>query len=284
MTLARLRHRLTAPKAKAWTVRDGQTLHGLALLEPLDWDTRVLEVPAGRLELVSSAGASIGTVTALVDAATAVAPAIGVRHLSARVDAADDATIHALEGRGFLNVDALLTFAASPAQLSGAASPAGIEIRAASDADGAKVSELAATAFRHGRFHSDPSIPPERAAAVYRTWAAACCAGSAADVVLLAEADDALAGFVACRMQDDTAVHLDRATGTIPLIATADRFQGQGVGAALVAAAGAWFAGRNAGVVEIGTQLRNVPAARLYERCGFRLVGGSLSFRLMVTP
>jgi ribosomal protein S18 acetylase RimI-like enzyme len=257
----------------------------VAIVEPLDWDTRVLGIPAGRLELVASAAMSSATLARLLDAAVAAAPALGIRHLSARVDAADDAAIHALEARGFLNVDALLTFAAGPADLSGAVTPAGIRtIRTASADDSNAVAELAETAFRHGRFHSDPSIAPERAAAVYHTWAAACCAGTAADVVLVAEAGDRLAGFVACRMQDDTAVHLDRATGTIPLIATSDRFQGQGVGATLVTAAGAWFAGRNASAVEIGTQLRNVPAARLYERCGFRLVGGSLSFRVMVTP
>ena len=281
-----MHHRLTASTAKAWAVRDGQTLNGLAVLEPLDWDTRVLEMPAGRLELVTAAAASSATLIALIDAAVDAARAAGIRHLSARVDAADDAAIHALEACGFLNVDALLTFGARLADLAGAATPPGIRIRirTASTTDSAAVSEIAETAFRHGRFHSDPSIAPTRAATVYRTWAAACCEGSAADVVLLAEADDQLAGFVACRMQDDTAVHLDRATGTIPLIATSDRFRGQGVGATLVVAAGAWFAGRNAGAVEIGTQLRNVPAARLYERCGFRLVGGSLSFRLMVTP
>lgn len=32
-------------------------------------------------------------------------------------------------------------------------------------------------------------------------------------------------------------------------------------------------------IVEVGTQLRNIPASRLYEDCGFRLVASNLSLR-----
>ena len=268
---------------KAWCAGDQDALRGLCVLEPLDWDSRVLGFSAARLDVVC-APASEATTAAVIEPAIAAARHLGIRHLSARVDAADDAAIHALEAAGFLNVDALLTFAAGPTVLLDAAAHAGIPMRIASPADASPVAAIAERAFRHGRFHSDPDITPERASGVYRTWATACCEGSAADAVIVAEPGGEIAGFVACRMLADTAAHLDRATGTIPLIATSERSQGQGIGAALVAAAAAWFRGRQAAAVEIGTQLRNVPAARLYERCGFRLVGGSLSFRLMIHP
>ena len=269
---------------KAWAARDQHSLRGLTLLEPLEWDSQVLGMSAARLEIVASTGASAETVARLIDAAIASASQHGIRHLSARVDAADDPAVHALEVRGFLNVDALLTFAASPADLARAPAPGEATTRTASQGDSETIAALAGRAFTHGRFHSDPAITAARATAVYSTWAAACCEGSAADAVIVVETGETLAGFVACRMQHDTAVYLNRPTGTIPLIATSDYHRGQGIGAALVAAAGRWFGSQDAVAVEIGTQLRNVPAARLYERCGFRLVGGSLSFRLMVTP
>ena len=254
------------------------------MLQPLEWDSHVLGLSAARLELLGAADRPATAMAALVDAAVAGARHLGIDHLSARVDAADDAAIQTLEGQGFLNVDALLTFNASPADLVRGVTRSNVQVRAASADDATEVAAIAEAAFQHGRFHSDPMITSARAADVYRRWATACCEGSAADGVLVAEAGGAVAGFVACRMLPDTAVHLDRATGTIPLIATAQQSQGQGIGAALIGAAAAWFGSQQASAVEIGTQLRNVPAARLYERCGFRLVGGSLSFRLMVNP
>ena len=66
------------------------------------------------------------------------------------------------------------------------------------------------------------------------------------------------------------------------MIATAASARGRGLGTDLIAAAVAWFMERNAVAVEVGTQLRNVAAARLYERFGFRLVAGALSFRSML--
>jgi ribosomal protein S18 acetylase RimI-like enzyme len=40
-----------------------------------------------------------------------------------------------------------------------------------------------------------------------------------------------------------------------------------------------WFRDQGVDIVEVGTQLRNIAASRLYESCGFRLVASSLSLR-----
>jgi ribosomal protein S18 acetylase RimI-like enzyme len=40
-----------------------------------------------------------------------------------------------------------------------------------------------------------------------------------------------------------------------------------------------WFRDQGVDIVEVGTQLSNIPASRLYESCGFRLVASSLSLR-----
>ena len=103
-----------------------------------------------------------------------------------------------------------------------------------------------------------------------------------ADDVTVAEEDGCILGFVACQIQTDTAVHLQRRAGTIVLIGTAAAARGRHVGSALLQTVLNRFAGRDAVAVEVGTQLRNVVAARLYERRGFRLVAGALSFRFMV--
>jgi dTDP-4-amino-4,6-dideoxy-D-galactose acyltransferase len=253
-------------------------LAGLAVIERLDWDTRILGVEAARLHLF--AGGT--TARPLIERAVRGASSDGIEHLSVRVDAEDDVAIHGLETAGFLNVDALMTFSAPPAAVIERFEPPALPVRTASRDDTAVLGELAAGTFVHGRFHADPSISPDRAREIYRVWATACCEGTAADTVIVAMDGAAIAGFVACRMLPDTIGHPRLATGTIPLIAIAKPQRGRGVGSALLAAAARWFREREATTIEVGTQLRNVPAARLYERTGFRLASGALSFRKMI--
>jgi dTDP-4-amino-4,6-dideoxy-D-galactose acyltransferase len=284
LALERVGNSLHRPDVDTWAAWRAGTLCGVILLEPLDWDSRLLSTPAARLELIVASEYREGrrAAGALIDAARAGARMRDFRHISARVDAADDAAVHALESSHFVSVDALMTFGAPMDDLTAVDQDAGVAVRLASDTDAAAVGEIAATAFRYSRFHSDPAITPEQAAKVHRTWAANCCCGSAADAVIVATRSDQPIGFIACRLQRDTGVHLQRLTGTIPLIALSDADAGRGIGATLVGAAVRWFRSEGARSVEVGTQLRNIRAARLYERCGLRLVAGSLSFRTVL--
>jgi ribosomal-protein-alanine N-acetyltransferase len=282
LVLARVTRVLARSTARAWVAhQDDGPLCGLAILEPREWDTRVLQMSAGKLDLLADRSAGPAIVGSLVEAAIAGARQAGIRHLSARVDAADDVAVHALESRGFLNVDALLTFSAPTSAVTRSHSDE-VAVRPATPANAIAVGRLAAAAFKLGRFHSDPSLPAGRADEVYQEWAVACCQGTAADHVALAEVDGVLQGFVACGIDRDTAVHLRRAAGTIPLIASSTTRRG--IGATLISAAADWFSAQGVESIDVGTQLRNVPAARLYERCGFRAAAGALSFRMMIDP
>jgi len=280
LVLGRIEEKLRRDDVRAWVASREGLLRGIAILEPLAWDSRVMDMPSARCEFVCAEDSAI--VDALLDAVLAEASRCRIQHVSVRIDAGDDAAIHTLERRGFLNVDALLTYEAAVDELPRQASAAAVSLRDGSAADAAAAGEIAAHAFVHGRFHSDPSLTPERAGCVYRTWAEACCHGTAADHVIIAATGDQTVGFVACRMQRDTAVHLARSTGTISLIASEERMRGNGVGTTLIAGAAEWFRNEGAVAVEVGTQLRNVAAVRLYERCGFRLVSGAMSFRTMI--
>lgn len=288
MLAALVRHRLqqgiAATGSQAWSASTGPDVRAVAVLHALEWDSKMLGMPAGRIELVAAGGyvERRSALAALLRAALPAAEAAGIHHVSVRVDAGDDAAIHELEGHGFLTVDTLVTFGllldrAAP-RPGGSTGP----VRPASAADAPEVGRIAAEAFRDGRFHADPDISEDAARRVYRSWAIACCEGAAADAVLVATGPAGVEGFVACRMQRDTAVHLQRPAGTIVLIATAAGARGSGTGMHLMVAATAWFMERNAVAVEVGTQLRNVTAARLYERAGFRIVSGALSLRLTV--
>ncbi|MEO6213081.1 MAG: GNAT family N-acetyltransferase [Vicinamibacterales bacterium] len=280
LVLARVGRSMSGPQVRSWTATRERHLRGLAILQPLEWDSQVLEMRAAKLDLLTAADAdAVDIVGHLIDAAVADARRLEIQHLSVRVDAADDAAVHALETRGFLNIDALVTFSATVDRLR-CERGADVSLRVASRADTAAVSEIAGASFQLGRFHSDPALPPGRASAVYRAWAAGCCEGKAADHVILAEAHGQVHGFIACRIDPDTAVYLQHPTGTIPLIASTT--SGRGIGATLIGGAADWFRRHAVESVEVGTQLRNIPAARLYERCGFRVAAGSLSFRRII--
>ena len=257
---------------------------GLAVLQRLAWDTRVLGFPCARIDLYLTGNYAEASSAAdrLIESALEEARAAGTHHVSCRVDAADWASVHALERHGFINVDALITFQAAVERLPARGAPADVELRAAVSTDTTVLMDIAARVFRHGRFHSDPAIPGDRAGNVYREWTRGCCEGTAADIVLVATLAQDVAGFVACRMVADPAGHLPTRIGTIPLIAANDTCRRRGIGSALLAAARAWFAAQDAGAVEVGTQLSNGPAARLYERSGFHVGTGALSFRRII--
>jgi ribosomal protein S18 acetylase RimI-like enzyme len=282
----RIDQMLGATGACALSVTDGPRVHGLAVLLPLEWDSRVLGMPAARLEVLTSGpyAQRIEVVDALVRAVCSQAAARGIKHVSARVDAADDAAVHVLERRGFINVDAILTFGADLDQIVIGSAASGVSVRPAVPTDAVTVGDIAGASFTDGRFHADPAIDRASAERVYREWAVACVTGAAADYVAIASAGDRLAGFVACRLMGDTAVHFGRPTSTITLIATAPDVRGQGVGPVLIGAARTWCRAQNADTLEVGTPIRNLRAARLYERSGFRLVSSSLSFRKLIDP
>lgn len=287
---ALVRHRLTQrigePGNQAWSASVGAEVHAVAVLRPLAWDSRVLEIRAGRIDLLTAGGydARRAAVSDVLRRALFAAKAAGIRHVSVRLDCGDDGAIHELERHGFLNVDALATFGIQLQALGERSVPGhpGDPVRLVAVSETERIGEIAAESFCHGRFHADPDISPEAVRGLYRQWAVACCEGIAADAVLVAGDQDGVRGFVACSMLPDTAAFLQRPAGTIVMIATTTGARGRGVGSRLVAGATAWFKQQGAAAIEVGTQLSNIRAARLYERCGFRLVSGAMSYRLLI--
>ncbi len=286
LILARFRQNIEREGTRTWMATAAEGCCGFGMLEPLAWDSRMLGRSAARAEFVVTGdyGCRRTAVGGLLDTILSEAGGSHIEHLSVRVDAADDAVIHALEAAGFLSVDALVTFE-RPVAEARAGEPSSLTLREVQPADLAAVEGIAASSFVDGRFHTDPSIDHGVAAAVYREWAAACCRGSAADTVLVAaNRAGELLGFAACRVQQDADVHLGRPAATIVLIATAPGARGRGVGRAVVTAALDWAARESVEFMQVGTQIRNGAAARLYENCGFRLVAASQSFRAVIAP
>jgi dTDP-4-amino-4,6-dideoxy-D-galactose acyltransferase len=264
-----------------WVAQRENRACGFACFTMLPWDSEQLGVTAARIHYLvaeGSYGEQQQIKRALLEHVLEEAQERSVWHLSVRVDASDLSSLHVLEQAGFITVDGILTFALDLTTHRPNEATHDFKIRLASAADADQAAALARTAYVHDRFHSDPFIDRGRADELHATWLRNSCAGKAADAVVLAEDETGLLGFVTCALQRDTA-HLGRMVGTIVLVASAAHARGRGVGFATTMTALEWFRQQGCEIVEVGTQLRNIGASRLYQKCGFRIVGSCISLR-----
>jgi ribosomal protein S18 acetylase RimI-like enzyme len=239
----------------------------------LEWDTAELGMAAARLEALEAAG---GYAEARMRKRELLAQVLGecreagIRHLTARVDTGDFTAIHALEEAGFELIDGIQTFGLA---LDGNHRPPPPGTRLFEPGDLPQVLEIGRTAFIFDRFHADPALAPGLAGQVNESWTRNCCLGAAADAVVVAGEEGRVASYVTCRADREAG------RGVIILVATAEWARGRGAARRASLAALHWFSSQGLESVEVGTQLRNIPAARLYESLGFRLIRTSLTFR-----
>ena len=255
---------------------------GLATWTRLAWDSQQLGVGAGRLDYLIASGDYKDQYTAKETLLAAVLEACadqGIRHLTARLHASDLSSIHLLEQHGFVAVDGILTFSLDIRDTHWPSPSQDFEIRPSRPEDIEQIKAIARSSYVYDRFHSDPRIPKAVADELHAIWLENSCLGMAADAVVVAAENNRIMGFVTCKIDRQTTEHLGLTIGAIVLVATAPDARGRGVAKATTYGALDWFREQGVEIVEVGTQLRNILASRLYEACGFRLVASSLSLR-----
>jgi ribosomal protein S18 acetylase RimI-like enzyme len=253
-----------------------ETPAGTAAWSILTWDSERFGMSAARLDKLEAHGCypeARASKAELLRSVIVECRSAGVRHLSARVDTGDLSAIHALEQAGFELIDGIQTFKIS---LNGNLAAPLCSTRLFELQDLPEIVEIGRTAFVFDRFHTDPALPADVGAQSNESWTRNCCLGIAADAVVVAEVDGRVASYVACREDRETGY------GVIVLVATAEWARRRGAAHSASSGALRWFAAQGLSTVEVGTQLRNVPAARLYENLGFRLVRTSLTFRRLL--
>ena len=97
---------------------------------------------------------------------------------------------------------------------------------------------------------------------MYEIWIEKSLSGYAQAVLVMGSPGQP-EGFVTC----DTL--LPEAKGKIGLVGVSSSARGRGVGQALVLESLHWFAAQGMKSVQVVTQGRNIPAQRLYQKCGF---------------
>jgi ribosomal protein S18 acetylase RimI-like enzyme len=130
----------------------------------------------------------------------------------------------------------------------------------------AGVLDIARHCFTYSRFHLDPFLTREQANQIKTEWVRNYLLGRRGEQLLVAESDGVPVGFLAVLAAEAKG----RSCRVIDLIGVSAAHQGRGVGESLISHFIQDSAGR-CDLLRVGTQVANTAAARLYERCGFRL-------------
>lgn len=246
----------------------------------LPWDSKHFGFGAARIQSLGILGTPEEVTrrgVVLLDSLLESCRAEAVRHVIARISSANLAHMHLLEEAGFRLVEGIQTFVANP-QLSGPLDTSAVEITPFEPKHLDGLLRLGA-AFRFDRFHSDPALTEAIADEIHRDWIRNSCVGAAADKVFVATHQLQVVGFITLRLDKEMIDAGGPRLATIVLIATAEGHRGRGIGRAMVMRAVNEC--RQLGVVslQVGTQVHNISAVRLYTSCGFQLAEKSMTFR-----
>jgi dTDP-4-amino-4,6-dideoxy-D-galactose acyltransferase len=137
----------------------------------------------------------------------------------------------------------------------------GSGIRNAVENDIPALRAIARTSHRDSRFYQDGHFPEHLCDELYEVWIEKSCRGWAS-TVFVGEENGAIEGYLTCHLPSSE-------NGQVGLVGVAGRAQGKGIGTRLVSCAVRWFAQQGAENITVVTQGRNVPAQRLYQKCGF---------------
>jgi dTDP-4-amino-4,6-dideoxy-D-galactose acyltransferase len=144
----------------------------------------------------------------------------------------------------------------------------GVTLREATLDDLPALLPIAASVHTDSRFFADRAVPREKARELFAVWLRRSVERAIADVVIVGEVDGRAASYITAK--------LTAGVGSIGLVGVGEGARGRGIGLALVRHTLTWFAERDARLVTVVTQGRNIMAQRVYQRCGFSTVSAKL--------
>ena len=139
-------------------------------------------------------------------------------------------------------------------------------IRLSVKSDLLMLEKVAYESFRYSRFHNDPQIRNVVANRTRSEWLKESFHGRS-DFILVAETDQKVTGFLVCRKESSA----NGVKGIIDLMAVPHSYKRRKVGYDLTAEFLKYCKERHCDIASVGTQVKNIPAVRLYEKTGFVL-------------
>jgi GNAT superfamily N-acetyltransferase len=193
--------------------------------------------------------------------------------LIVRCPVAAVAVAQALERARGLLTDTLVCYRGSTGEFAPSSAPSS-NIRLCREADRAALQAIARASFTgfFGHYHADPRLDPAAATEGYVEWASSALA-DAASVVLVAETEGRLSGFL-------TSKKLDAKTWEIVLNGVAPEFQRRGIYAALFSEFGCLARAQGASEILVWTQLANLAPQKVWTRAGLALDSALYTFHL----
>ena len=139
----------------------------------------------------------------------------------------------------------------------------------------ADLRDLAIQSGEYSRFAVDPKIPRGKFEEMYEIWMEKSLIKDLADEVLvIREQEGRVVGMTTLRGKAET--------GDIGLLAVDGRFRGRGYGEMLVRNAQRWCIKNKCKVSRIITQGKNLPACKLYAKCGYSLESQSQYYHFWI--
>jgi dTDP-4-amino-4,6-dideoxy-D-galactose acyltransferase len=113
----------------------------------------------------------------------------------------------------------------------------------------------------HSRFKKDNRIEKGKFAELYRLWIVNSVNGKFAKAVFVWKEEDKIVGCVTVGEKNDR--------GAIGIIAVDQKYNGKGIGRALMSTAEKWSSDNGFDSIEVITQRENTGACRFYDSCGY---------------
>lgn len=120
--------------------------------------------------------------------------------------------------------------------------------------------EIVRTNHTDSRFFKDPNFDKIKSEKLFELWIMKCFNGNNSTIII-SKLNSELAGYIS--------ISFTNTTGVIELIGVNDQFRNRGIGNSLIFYAFEWFKKHNIHEVNVVTQGTNIPALRMYCRCGF---------------
>lgn len=146
-------------------------------------------------------------------------------------------------------------------------------IREANSFDTLKIKALARLNHTESRFFKDNNFDKSKSEKLFELWIDRSVA-SASSIIIISEFEADISGYIAISYQDNK--------GVIELIGVDPKYRGKGLGVNLILYALKWFKFKNIYNIDVVTQGTNIPALRMYSKCGFSPIQSKSWYHLWI--
>lgn len=257
--------------------RNKSTLKALGIITHSKWDSEILGKRVGKLTLYIS---SLGNETKpFLQKSYLEAERIKVDVLFTRIDMEQRDVLQLILAEGAILSGALLTFyknfyKGELLQKASLLDKSDLIFEEGKTAHEAELRKITTSAYKHSHYFNDPNIPLEKAEAIYQEWISNSLKGFA-DYIIIARLKGEIAGYITLRIKNID----EREVGIIDLIAVKENHRGRGIGKMLVMKGIETIFNRVDGLY-VSTQISNIPALRLYEGLGFKVILSKATFHI----